>query len=136
MIRTTIKEKIEASGMTQGEFSKAIGVALSNFNAFLNGSRSLPYGKLIMTFEKLNLSIGRKGAKMAPLPPTELPMIFKSHASVSGMKIREIADRAGVDNTCLTSFFNGYRNMPVKNLEKVMAVLNLDLVPYISKKSA
>ena len=77
-------------------------------------------------------------ARMASLPPTELSEIFKSHAAVSGMKIKEIAEKAGVDNTCLTSFLNGYRTMPVKNLEKVMEILKLDVVSYINprKKSA
>lgn len=138
MIRKALKQKMTDSEMTQKEFSAYLGIAPSNFNAFLNGTRSLPYGTLIKALDKLNLSVGRQGARVASLPPTELSEIFKSHAAVSGMKIKEIAEKAGVDNTCLTSFFNGYRTMPVKNLEKVMEILKLDVVSYINprKKSA
>ena len=50
------------------------------------------------------------------------------------MKIKDIAEKAGIDNTCLTTFLNGYRNMPVKNMEKVMAVLHLEVVPYKKRK--
>lgn len=138
MIRKALKQKMTDSNMTQKEFSSYLGIAPSNFNAFLNGTRSLPYSTLIKAMEKLNLSIGTQGAKVASLPPTELPEIFKSHAAVSGLKIKDIADRTGVDSTCLTSFFNGYRTLPVKNLEKVMTLLHLDVVPYIlpRKKTA
>lgn len=138
MIRKALRQKMKDSGMTQREFCKYLGVATSNFNAFLNGTRSLPYGTLIKALDKLGLSIGTQGARVASLPPTELPEIFKSHAAVSGLKIKDIADKTGVDNTCLTSFFNGYRTMQVKNLEKVMTLLHLDVVAYINprKKSA
>lgn len=134
MIRTGIRHKIEADKIKQAYFSARIGVKPSNFNAFLNGTRSLPYATLIHALELLDLSVGTAGAHTASLPPTELPEIFKSHVSVSGMKIKDIAEKAGIDNTCLTTFLNGYRNMPVKNMEKVMTVLHLDVVPYKKRK--
>lgn len=138
MIRTAIKQQIKDSGIKQKEFCVEIGVAESNFSAFLSGTRSLPYDTLIVVFDKLNLSVGTKGTRKATLPPSELSEIFRSHASVSGMKVKEISEKTGVDSTCLTSFFNGYRHIPVKNLEKVMEVLNLDVLEYINprKKSA
>ena len=121
MIRTAIRKKLEDSGIKQREFCKVIGVASSNFNAFLNG-----------------LSIGLKAAGRAALPPSELPEILKSHFAVSGMKVKEVAEKTDIDNTCLTAFFNGYRNMPIRNIEKVMTLFHLDVVEYINpkKKSA
>lgn len=138
MIRKAIRQKLENSGIKQAVFCKVIGVAASNFNAFLNGTRTLSYPKLIKALEELGLSVGLKAAGRAALPPSELPEIFKSYFAVSGMKVKEVAEKTDIDNTCLTAFFNGYRNMPVKNLEKIMELFHLDVVEYINpkKKSA
>ena len=51
MIRKALKQKMTDSDMIQKEFSTYLGIAPSNFNAFLNGTRSLPYG-MYLTFEK------------------------------------------------------------------------------------
>lgn len=134
MIRKAIRHKLTEQGIKQVDFCKVIGVASSNFNAFLNGTRSLSYPKLVKTLDELGLSVGLKAAGKAILPPSELPEIFKSHFAVSGMKVKEVAEKTDIDNTCLTAFFNGYRNLPIKNLEKVMALFNLDVVEYISPK--
>ena len=138
MIRTAIRKKLEDSGIKQREFCKVIGVASSNFNALLNGSRTLSYPKFVKAMEELGLSIGLKTAGRAALPPSELPEILKSHFAVSGMKVKEVAEKTDIDNTCLTAFFNGYRNMPIRNIEKVMTLFHLDVVEYINpkKKSA
>lgn len=134
MIRKAIRRKLAETGIKQTEFSKVIGVAASNFNAFLTGSRTLAYTKVVKALEELGLSVGLKAAGRAVLPPSELPEIFKSHFAVSGMKLKDVADKTEIDDTCLTAFFNGYRTMPVKNIEKVMALFNLDVVEYINPK--
>ncbi len=134
MIRQAIRKKLEDSGIKQREFCKVIGVASSNFNAFLKGSRTLSYPKFIKAMEELGLSIGLKAAGRAVLPPSELPEIFKSYFAVSGMKVKEVAEKTDIDNTCLTAFFNGYRNMPIRNIEKVMSLFHLDVVEYINPK--
>lgn len=138
MIRKAIRQKLAALGIKQTEFSKVIGVAASNFNAFLTGSRTLSYPKVVKSLDELGLSVGLKAAGRATLPPSELPEIFKSYFAVSGLKLKEVAEKTDIDDTCLTAFFNGYRTMPVKNIEKVMALFNLDVVEYINpkKKSA
>lgn len=134
MIRKAIRQKLEDTGTRQTAFCKVIGVAASNFNAFLNGSRTLSYPKLIKALEELGLSVGLKAAGRAVLPPSELPEIFKSYYSVSGMKVKEVAEKTNIDNTCLTAFFNGYRTMSIRNIEKVMALFHLDVVEYINPK--
>lgn len=138
MIRRAIRRKLAESGITQTQFSKVIGVAPSNFNSFLTGVRTMSYQKVVKALEELGLSIGLKAAGRAVLPPSELPEIFKSYFAVSGMKIKEVAEKTEIDNTCLTAFFNGYRTLPLKGIEKVMELFNLDVVEYINpkKKSA
>lgn len=134
MIRKAIRQKLAALGIKQTEFSKVIGVASSNFNAFLTGNRTLSYPKVVKALDELGLSVGVKAAGRASLPSSELPEILKSHFAVSGMKLKDVAESTDIDDTCLTAFFNGYRTMPVKNIEKVMALLNLDVVEYINPK--
>ena len=134
MIRKAIRQKLTERGIKQADFCKVIGVAASNFNAFLNGTRSLSYPKLVKALEELGLSVGLKAAGRAILPPSELSEIFKSHFAVSGMKVKEVAEKTDTDNTCLTAFFNGYRKLPIKSLEKVMVLFNLDVVEYINPK--
>lgn len=138
MIRRAIRRKLAESGITQTQFCKVIGVAPSNFNSFLTGVRTMSYQKVVKALEELGLSIGLKAAGRAALPPSELPEIFKSYFAISGMKIKEVAEKTEIDNTCLTAFFNGYRTLPLKGIEKVMELFNLDVVEYINpkKKSA
>lgn len=109
-------------------------MATPNFNAFLKGSRTLPYPKFVKVLEELSLTIGPKALGASIMPPTELPEIIRQGIDSAGLKIREVANQAEIDVSCLSAFLNGSRTTPIRNVEKLMIVLGLDIVRYIRPK--
>ena len=57
MVRESIRQAIEGKGMSQSRFARQLGMEASNFNAWLNGQRPLPYGTFIRTMNMLGLSV-------------------------------------------------------------------------------
>jgi ribosome-binding protein aMBF1 (putative translation factor) len=135
MVRERIRTAIENSNWSQHTFSAKIGIATPNFNAFLKGTRPLPYPKFIKTLDELALTIGPKSSGASIIPPSEMPEIFRQQIELSGYKIMEVAQKAEIDLACLSTFLNGSRTTPIRNIEKLMRVLNLDLVKLIRPKA-
>lgn len=134
MIRERIRIEIESSEWSQHSFSRLIDVATPNLNAFLQGTRTLPYKKFIDALDKLNLTIGPKGSGASIIPPTELPEIFRQGIENAGMKIKDAASKSSIDLACLSTFLNGSRTMPIRNLEKLMNTIGYDFVKLIKPK--
>lgn len=134
MIRERIRIEIESSEWSQHSFSRLIDVATPNLNAFLQGTRTLPYKKFIDALDKLNLTIGPKGSGASIIPPTELPEIFRQGIENAGMKIKDAASKSNIDLACLSTFLNGSRTMPIRNLEKLMNTIGYDFVKLIKPK--
>lgn len=134
MVREIIKNAIDKSEWSQHSFSARIGIATPNFNAFLKGSRPLPYSKFVKALDELNLTIGPKKSGASILPPSELPEIIRQSIDSAGLKIREVAEQTGIDMACLSTFLNGSRTTPIRNIEKLMIALDLDIVRLIRPK--
>lgn len=140
MVREKIRNAIDESEWSQHTFSAKIGIATPNLNAFLKGTRSLPYPKFVKALDELALTIGPRKSGASILPPNELPEIVRQGIDSVGLKIREVAEKTGMDIACLSTFLNGSRTTPIRNIEKLMDVLDLDVVrlirPNNSKKPA
>lgn len=138
MVREKIRIAIESSDWSQHTISAKVGIKTPNLNAFLKGARPLPYQTLVKVLDELALTIGPKSAGASILPPSEMPEIFRQSIENAGQKIKDVAENTGIDVACLSTFLNGSRSMPVRNLEKLMTELGLDLVRLIrpKKKSA
>lgn len=135
MVRERIRTEVEALEQSQAKFSRSVGVAPPNFNSFLQGTRTLPYQKLVRVLDELGLTVGPRNHGASIMPPSELPEIFRQEIEVSGMKIREVAEQAQIDQACLSTFLNGSRTTPLRNIESLMHVLNLDVVKLIRPKT-
>lgn len=131
MVRERIRLEIEASEWSQHSFSRLIGVATPNLNAFLKGTRSLPYKKFVIALDKLNLTIGPKNSVASIMPPSELPEIFRQGIENSCMKIKDAAIKSSIDLACLSTFLNGSRTMPIRNIEKLMSTLGYNLIKLV-----
>jgi hypothetical protein len=136
MVRERIRMAIDASDFSQHQFSEKIGVATPNLNAFLKGARSLPYPKLVKALDELALTIGPRSAGASIMPPSEMPEIFRQNIDNAGMKIKDVAEQTGIDIACLSTFLNGSRTTPIRNIEKLMKHLDLDLVRLIRPQHA
>lgn len=136
MVREKIKTALDVKGWSQHAISEKIGIACPNLNAFLNGARPLPYPKLIRLLDELALTIGPKKQGQSIIPPSELPEIFRTSIENSGLMIKEVAEQTGIDLACLSTFLNGSRTTPIRNLEKLMFALDLDVVSLIRPRKA
>lgn len=128
MIREEIKQKIIESGQSYAQFSKKLGMAASNFNAWINGARTLPYSTFIKMLNLLNLSVGSKAVGFSYIPADDMPEILYMQMKSTGIKICDISRQTGVDPSVLSAFLTGARRMSTNNVEKVMAVLGLGIV--------
>lgn len=135
MVRKKIRNAIDESEWSQHSFSARIGIATPNLNAFLKGTRSLPYPKFVKALDELALTIGPKKSGASILPPSELPEIIRQGIDSAGLKIREVAEKTGIDMACLSTFLNGSRTTPIRNIEKLMEALDLDIVRLIRPKA-
>lgn len=50
------------------------------------------------------------------------------------MKIKDVAEESKIDLAGLSTFLNGSRTMPIKNIEKLMNTLDYDFVKFIKPK--
>lgn len=128
MVREQIKQKINESGLSHSQFSKKLGMAASNFNAWINGARTLPFPTFIKMLNLLGLSVGPKAVGFSYIPPDDLPEIFYMQMRQSGVKICDIARQTGIDPSVLSAFLTGARRMSTNNVEKTMDVLGLGIV--------
>lgn len=134
MVREQIRIAIEQSDWTQSAFSKEVGVAPSNLNAFLNGARTLPYDKLVAALDSLSLTIGAKSQGASIFSASELPEIFRIAMDDKGYNSKDVVDKTGLNESCFSTFLNGQRKMPLRNIEKVMDCLGLGVVKYIGAR--
>lgn len=125
MFRAAITTKLKASGRKQKEVCQTLGLHVSNFNAYLSGSRSLPLRDLVRVMVELKLSVGAKSQPMAVMPATMMEDVVRDAVWQSGMPMKEVSAKSGIDNSVLSSFMNGSRSMAVKHLETLMEMFNL-----------
>lgn len=125
MFRAAITEKLKVSGRKQKEICQTLGLHVSNFNAYLSGSRSLPYRDIVRVMVELKLSVGAKSQPMALLPATMMEEVVRDAVRQSGMPMKDISAKSGIDNSVLSSFMNGSRSMAVKHLETLMGMFHL-----------
>lgn len=135
MVREKIRTAIETSDWSQHTLSAKVGIKTPNLNAFLKGTRPLPYPTLVKVLDELALTIGPKSQPQSIMPPSEMPEIFRQSIDNLGMKIKEVADLTGIDVACVSTFLNGSRTTPVRNIEKMMVVLGLDLIRLVRPKA-
>ena len=128
MVRESIRQAIEDKGMSQSRFARQLGMEASNFNAWLNGQRPLPYGTFIRTMNMLGLSVGPASVGFAYLPCEELPEIFLQQMRQTGIKVCNIVQATGIAQSVVSSFLTGARRMSTNNVEKTMEVLGLGIV--------
>lgn len=128
MLREEIKQKIHESGKSHSRFSKELGMAASNFNAWINGARTLPYPTFIKMLNLLGLSVGPKAVGFSYMTADDLPEIFYMQMKQTGIKICDIARKTGIDPSVLSAYLTGARRMSTANVEKTMEVLGLGIV--------
>ena len=58
--RKTIKEAMQAQGITQRELAKAMGSYASHVSSYLNGKRGFPSEKIEKAFDALGLEVVEK----------------------------------------------------------------------------
>lgn len=128
MVREEIKKTISEKGMSHSQFSQKLGMAPSNFNAWMNGARTLPYPTFIKMLNLLGLSIGPKAVGFSYIPADDIQEIFYMQMRQTGIKICDIARQTGIDPSVLSAFLTGARRMSTNNVEKAMDVLGLSIV--------
>lgn len=134
MVREKIRTAIETSDWSQHTLSAKVGIKTPNLNAFLKGTRPLPYPTLVKVLDELALTIGPKSQPQSIMPPSEMPEIFRQAIDLKGEQIKDIADSTEVNVASLSTFLNGSRSMPVRNIEKIMRALDLDIIHYIKPR--
>lgn len=130
MIREAIKERIKNLDLTQKQVSKAMGVYEQNLSSFITGLRSYPYGKFIDLITTLGLSVGLKRGYVGVYPPEEIKEAVRDAIESSGLMRRKVADKSGINESTLSSYLTGKRQISVATLEKLMSALDLGLVCY------
>lgn len=130
MIREAIKERIRALDLTQKQVSKAMGEYEQNLSSFITGLRSYPYGKFIDLLTLLGLSVGLKCGYVGEYPPDEIKEAVRDAMESSGLMRRRVAERSGINESTLSSYLTGKRQISVATLEKLMSALDLGLVCY------
>lgn len=128
MVREKIRQAINDSGMSHSQFSRKLGMCPTNFNAWINGARTLPFHSFINALNLLGLSVGPTSVDFSYIPADELPEIFYMQMRQTGIKICDIARRTGIDPSVLSAFLTGARRMSTNNVEKTMEVLGLGIV--------
>lgn len=133
MFRAKIQEKIETSNQSQLSICSALDITPQNFNGFLKGQRPLPYDTLVKVMNYLHLSVGLSNIGYAKLSADNLPEIFKRRIVACNLKVTDLSKHTGVSGASISSFINGKRSLPARNMEKIMKVLRLDVLPLKSK---
>lgn len=130
MIREALKERIRDLDLTQKQVSKAMGEYEQNLSSFITGLRSYPYNKFIDLLTLLGLSIGLKCGYVGNYPPEEIKAALRDAIESSGALRRDVAAKSGINESTLSSFLTGKRQISVATLEKLMQTLGLGLVCY------
>lgn len=128
MVREKIKQAINDSGVSHSQFSRKLGMCPTNFNAWINGARTLPFPTFIKALNMLGLSVGPKAVGFSYIPADDLQEIFYMQMRQTGIKICDIARQTGIDPSVLSAFLTGARRMSTNNVEKAMEVLGLEIV--------
>lgn len=132
MFREKIAIRIIRLGVKQNDICKKIGLTAANFSSYLQGGRTIPYEKMLAAMECLGLSVGKGDAKTATLPIKDLHMIISGEMQNCGIKAKDLAERSEINSSSLSSYLTGKRGIPCQNLENIMDILNLKILPYES----
>lgn len=130
MIRERIYQQMLKRGVNQATLCNDLGFHQSNFNAFLRGNRTLTYSNLVSILKYLKLSIGIKSVGIATIPPEDMSVVFRNRIACGEVKLAAIEASTGICQSSLSSIVTGKRTASTKNLEKLLAALGLDVLPY------
>lgn len=128
MVREKIKQAIAERGMSYSRISRELGMCPTNFTAWMNGIRTLPFSSFIKTLNILGLSIGPKAVGFSYIPADDIQEIFYMQMRQTGIKICDICRQTGIDPSVMSAFLTGARRMSTNNIEKAMEVLGLAIV--------
>lgn len=132
MIRTAIRLALRERHTTQVALCSSLGITVQNFNGFLAGRRPLPYAALLRVLKYLRLSVGTKDGVSCGLSADFLPDIIRNRLA-AGMRIVDLAAASGVSASCISSYLNGKRTMPIRSLENILDALGLRIMPVSPK---
>lgn len=129
MIREAIYNRMVQRGVSQTKLCNDVGLTVQNFNAFIRGSRGIPYVKLMNTMDYLKLTFGLDGGDgQSTLPPSNLNNLVKSQIMAKYKNTYYFAQQSGITGSTISSFVTGKRHMSYKNLEKVLNTLGISIV--------
>lgn len=130
MIRSKIKQRMDDLDLSQKEVAEYLGIYSQNLSQFLLGARTLPRQCLISLLEAIGLSIGYKEEGVGSIPPQRMFNALTEAVKASGMKRREMSEKAQVNASSISSFISGKRNLRLDSLSRLMEVLGMSLVAY------
>lgn len=129
MIQESIKDRIQKLGLTQKKVCDDLGLIAQNFNGYLKGSRAIPFETLssLMTYLRLGL--------FEPVSKTYTAMknaqfIIKDKVDNEKLKLKDIAAKACVDQSTISSFLNGHRDISAKSFESILIALEFQIKPF------
>lgn len=126
MLSERILKQMQHRGVNQKTLCVILGLQPSNFSAFLSGRRAIPYKDAVRVLSYLRMTVGKDGT--SSVAAENMHVIICNEISKQGKKIAEVSRGTGINRCMLSSYFNGYRTIPVRQLDKLVDYLNLDYV--------
>lgn len=130
MISERINEQMNSRGVSQTQLCKELSLTISNFNAFINGKRPLPYRNLVAVMKYLRLSVGPAGTEYSSVEPENMKAVFRDRIKQGGFKISEVEAVSGINRSTITSIITGKRVTSTRNVGRLMDALGLDIVKF------
>lgn len=130
MIREAINIRIKDLDLTKKQISQALGEHEQNLSSFTTGVRSYPTDKFVFLLALLGLTVGDKSSLVGEYPPTEIKEAVRASIEAKGITNKEAAAKSGIDESTLSQYFTGKRQICLATLEKLMVALDLGLVCY------
>lgn len=127
MIREQIQHWMEVRGVSQTTICRDLGLPITNFNAFLHDRRIVNLNRLTAIMDYLRVTFAKDG-NTYDYRPKDMSMFFLSITKGGGMRILELAERAGINGGSLSSFINGSRNLSYQSLDKLCETLGVEMV--------
>lgn len=121
---------MEDLDLTQKEVADFLGIYPQNLSQFLLGARTLPRQGLIALMEAVGLTVGRRNELVGSIPPQGLFNALTEALKASGLKRREMSEKAQVNASSISSFISGKRNLRLDSISRIMEVLGMSLVAY------
>ena len=128
-LNDSILKRMAALEISQNKVSEDLGLTPQNFNSFINGGRVMPYEHLMSVLAYLRLGVGDVGAKKASFTAREINKEVRRKINERGMKVKDAACLTGINASTLSSFLKGSRSISNRNIEKLMEVFDICVLP-------